>query len=77
MANTKLDDELAQLAASLSNSVLAVSRGPIGELEAAAASPAGAVGNLATISNSLSQLASFASMAASLASLMHRLRSVK
>jgi hypothetical protein len=75
MVSSTVNDELARITASLSNSILEVSRGPIADLEAAVASPAGAVASLASISRSLSDLASFASIAASLASLMHRIKS--
>lgn len=65
--------ELDRLAASLSQAMLEVYRGPMKQLESVVASPAGAVASLATIGRSLDHLASFASLAASLASLMGRL----
>lgn len=65
--------EMDRLTASLSRAMLEVARGPIKDLEAVVASPAGAVASLASIGRNLDHLASFASLAASLASLMNKI----
>lgn len=74
VGNQDIEASLARLMASLSGTMLDLSKGPVASLQRISASPSASMEELASLNDSLTKLASFASVAASLASLMTSLK---